>query len=552
MKVAPAFTFRENGFAFRSAPQNEGVRDYAPGSPERARIQRALKAMSSERATIPLRIAGRAIETGRLAPAITPHNHRHVLADAHLAGPAEVQAAIGAALDASHSWSRTDWTERASVFLKAADLLSGPWRDRLNAATMLNQSKTVHQAEIDSAAELVDFFRWNVAFMQRIYEEQPVSPRRTWNRVDYRPLEGFVFAITPFNFTAIAGNLPSAPALMGNTVVWKPSLTAMLSAHLVMELLREAGLPDGVINLINGDSAEIAEIVLANEHLAGLHFTGSSSVFNLVTQTIGRRIGNYRSYPRIVGETGGKNFVLAHESADIDALVAAIIRGGFEYQGQKCSAASRVYLPEAVWPSVKERLCDEIATIKVGDVADFGNFMGAVIDEKAWMRQRAAIDAAQSSNVMTILAGGTADKSEGYFVDPTLIVTADPQSPLLRDELFGPIVTVFVYPDNALTDTIDAIDRGSAYGLTGAVFARDRGVIAQASDCLRHAAGNFYINDKPTGAVVGQQPFGGARMSGTNDKAGSMWNLMRWISPRTVKENFIPPTDYRYPFLAAE
>lgn len=544
--------FKENGFALQSARENEPVLAYAPGSLERASLKRVLTAMAGERTAIPLRIAGRAVETGRLAQAVMPHEHGHVLADAHLAGASETEAAIAAALNAAHDWSRMDLTARASVFLKAADLLSGPWRSRLNAATMLGQSKTVHQAEIDSAAELIDFLRWNVAYAQRIYEEQPVSPDGVWNRVDYRPLEGFVFAVTPFNFTAIAGNLPTAPALMGNTVIWKPAPTAMLSAHLVMELLREAGLPDGVINLINGDAAEIARVALSNEHLAGIHFTGSTGVFNQITQEVGQNIGRYRTYPRIVGETGGKNFVLAHQSADMDALAAAIIRGGFEYQGQKCSAASRVFVPETLWPLLKERLCDEIATIKVGDVADFRNFMGAVIDEKAWRRHDAAITGAHASNEAAVIAGGSADKGRGYFVDPTLVVTCDPHSPLLRDELFGPIVTVFVYPDNALTETIAAIDRGSAYGLTGAVFARDRKAITQISDSLRNVAGNFYINDKPTGAVVGQQPFGGARASGTNDKAGSMWNLMRWVSPRTIKESFVPPTDYRYPFMAAE
>jgi 1-pyrroline-5-carboxylate dehydrogenase len=475
-----------------------------------------------------------------------------VLADAHLAGPAETEAAISAALAAAPGWSKTSCAERASVFLKAADLLAGPWRDRLNAATMLGQSKTVHQAEIDSAAELIDFFRWNVAFMYRIYEEQPLSPDGTWNRLDYRPLEGFVFAVTPFNFTAIAANLPSAPALMGNTVVWKASPKAMLSAHIVMELLHEAGLPDGVINLINGEAADIAATMLANENLAGVHFTGSSSVFDQITRVVAHRVGSYKNHPRIIGETGGKNFVIAHPSADIDALVTAIVRGGFEYQGQKCSAASRVFIAASIWPQVREQLCDEIATIKVGDVADFRNFMGAVIDEAAWSRHREAIEAAKASSDTTLLAGGATDKSEGYFVHPTLLTTTNPRSQLLKEELFGPIVTVLAYPDDTFTEILDVIDAGCVYGLTGSVFARDRRAIAIASDRLRNAAGNFYINDKPTGAVVGQQPFGGGRMSGTNDKAGSMWNLARWVSPRTIKESRVPPTDYRYPFMAAE
>ncbi|MEZ0168070.1 L-glutamate gamma-semialdehyde dehydrogenase [Microvirga sp. TS319] len=542
----------EHGYARPPAPGNEPVRDYAPGSPERASLARTLSQLSGERIGLPLVIGGRAVETGRLAPVVMPHNYHHVLADAHMGGSAEVDASIQAALKAAPEWSRRSPTERAAVFLKAADLLAGPWRNRLNAATMLGQSKTVHQAEIDSAAELIDFWRWNVEFMYRIYAEQSVSPSGVWNRIDYRPLEGFVFAITPFNFTAIAGNLPSAPALMGNTVVWKPAATAMYSAHFVMELLREAGLPDGVINLVYGDGAEIANVVLSSPHLAGVHFTGSTGVFNNIVQTIGERTGIYRTYPRVVGETGGKNFVLAHASADRDALAAAIIRGGFEYQGQKCSAASRIYIPESLWPSLRERLCDEIATIRVGDIANFSNFMGAVIDEKAWSKHAVAIDEARSRPDTTILTGGGLDKDHGYFVEPTLVVTTDPRSRLLRDELFGPIVTAFVYPDNGFRDMITAIDESSLYGLTGALFARDRSVIAEASDELRNAAGNFYINDKPTGAVVGQQPFGGARASGTNDKAGSMWNLIRWVSPRAIKETFAPPTDYRYPFLVAE
>ncbi len=531
-------------------PENEPVFDYAPGSQERASLKSALADTARDRIAIPLRIGGRAVETGRTAQAVMPHDHRHVLAHAHLAGVAETDAAITAALDAAHDWSRASWTDRASVFLKAADLLSGPWRSRLNAATMLGQSKTAHQAEIDSAAELIDFLRWNVSFAGRIYEEQPVSPDGVWNRVDYRPLEGFIFAATPFNFTAIAANLPSAPAMMGNTVVWKPSPAAMLSAHLVMELFREAGLPDGVINMINGDAGQIADVVLANEHLAGVHFTGSTRIFNAINTAVNDRVSGYRTYPRIVGETGGKNFVLAHQSADLDALATAIIRGGFEYQGQKCSAASRIFVPQDLWPALRERLRDEIATIRVGDVADFSHFMGAVIDEKAWSRHAAAINAAQASNTEEILAGGGTDNGRGFFVDPTLIETTDPASPLLRDELFGPIVTVFAYPDDRMDDTLDIIDRGSAFGLTGAVFAQDRKAVTAVSNRLRNTAGNFYINDKPTGAVVGQQPFGGARASGTNDKAGSMWNLMRWTSPRTLKETFVPATDYRYPFMA--
>lgn len=539
----------EHSVARPPVPVNERVRDYAPGSPERASITLELQRMSRERIDMPLFIGADEVRTGNLRAAVMPHNHAHVLGEAHLAGPTQVRAAIAAAKRAASDWAQRHWSERAAVFLKAADLLAGPWRDRLNAATMLGQSKTVHQAEIDSAAELIDFWRFNVEFMLRIYSEQPLSAAGTWNRMDYRPLEGFVYAITPFNFTAIAGNLPSAPALMGNTVVWKPASTAMYSAHFVMQLLREAGLPDGVINLVNGDGAQVSEIALADPDLAGVHFTGSTAVFNGVMQSVAGRIGQYRNYPRIVGETGGKNFVLAHPSADVAALATAVIRGGFEYQGQKCSAASRVFVPRSLWPALRERLCDEIATLRVGDVADFGNFMGAVIDEKAWRKHTAAIDEARAQSGNQILTGGRTDKTRGYFVDPTLIVTADPDSRLLREEFFGPIVTAYVYEDGEYADLIARIDATSHYGLTGCVFARDRSAVAQAMLGLRNAAGNFYINDKPTGAVVGQQPFGGGRASGTNDKAGSIWNLIRWVSPRAIKETLVSPVNYRYPFL---
>lgn len=543
-------TLVEHSAARPPAPVNERVRDYAPGSPERASLARTLQRMSSERIELPLSIGAQSIATGRLRNAVMPHRHGHVLAQAHLAEPAEVRAAIEAAQAAALDWAHRPWPERAAIFLKAADLLAGPWRDTLNAATMLGQSKTLHQAEIDSAAELIDFWRFNVEFMLRIYAEQPLSSPGAWNRVDYRPLEGFVFALTPFNFTAIAGNLPSAPALMGNTVVWKPASSAMYSAHFVMQLLREAGLPDGVINLVNGDGAQIADIALSDPGLAGVHFTGSTAVFNGIMQTVAGRIGDYRNYPRIVGETGGKNFVLAHTTADVDALAAAIIRGGFEYQGQKCSAASRVFIPKSLWPSLRERLCDEIATIRVGDVADFGNFMGAVIDEKAWRKHASVIEEARAQSSCQIVAGGGASMDVGYFVDPTLIVTTDLDSRLLREEFFGPIVTAYIYEDGDYDAMLARIDADSRYGLTGCVFARDRTAITRASLRLRNAAGNFYVNDKPTGAVVGQQPFGGARASGTNDKAGSAWNLIRWSSPRTIKETFAPPVDYRYPFLS--
>lgn len=539
----------EHSAANPPAPVNERVRDYAPGSAERASLTRALQRMSRERIELPLFIGANEVRTGTLRTAVMPHDHSHVLGDAHLAGSAEIQAAVTAATKAAPEWASRHWSERAGVFLKAAELLAGSWRDTLNAATMLGQSKTVHQAEIDSAAELIDFWRFNVEFMLRIYREQPLSGGGAWNRVDYRPLEGFVYAVTPFNFTAIAGNLPSAPALMGNTVVWKPAATAMYSAHFVMRLLREAGLPDGVINLVNGDAAEVSDIVLADPALSGVHFTGSTGVFNAIMQRVAGQGGRYRNYPRIVGETGGKNFVLAHPSADVTALATAIIRGAFEYQGQKCSAASRVFVPKSLWPALRERLVDEIATLRVGDVADFRNFMGAVIDDKAWRKHTAAIEETRTQADCEVLTGGKTNKELGYFVDPTLVLTRNFDSRLLHEELFGPIVTAFVYDDADFAAMISRIDAASHYALTGCVFARDRAAIAQATLGLRHAAGNFYINDKPTGAVVGQQPFGGGRASGTNDKAGSIWNLIRWVSPRAIKETFAPPHDYRYPFL---
>jgi 1-pyrroline-5-carboxylate dehydrogenase len=539
----------EQGSPVSPLPANERVRDYAPGSPERASLAATLQRMSGERIDMPMFIGGREVRSGRTANAVKPHDHAHVLGTAHLGGAEELQAAIDAAQCAARDWGNRPWTERAAVFLKAAELLAGPWRDTLNAATMLGQSKTVHQAEIDSACELIDFWRFNVAFMLRIYQEQPLSAPGTWNRLDYRPLEGFVFAVTPFNFTAIAGNLPSAPALMGNTVVWKPSAHSMLAAHYVMQLLREAGLPDGVINLVYGDAAQLAAQALGDRALAGVHFTGSTAVFNGILQTVAANAGRYRNYPRIVGETGGKNFVLAHPGADMEALAAAIIRGGFEYQGQKCSAASRVFVPQSLWPALRQRLADEMATLRVGDIADFGNFMGAVINEAAWQKHTDAIAQARSDASCEIVSGGRTDRERGWFVHPTLIVTKDVSHRLMREELFGPIVTAHVFRDEAFDDTIRLIDESSHYGLTGCIFSRDRAAIARAANGLRHAAGNFYINDKPTGAVVGQQPFGGARASGTNDKAGSAWNLVRWVSPRAIKETFAPPRDYRYPFL---
>jgi 1-pyrroline-5-carboxylate dehydrogenase len=528
---------------------NEPVKDYAPGSPEREELRRRLDQMQSERIELPLVIGGEEVETGETAEVVMPHKKSHVLAHVHQGSPSEVERAIEAAGDAWQDWSRLPWEERAAVFLRAAELLSGPWRATLNAATMLGQSKTAHQAEIDAACEVIDFYRFNVEFMARIYEEQPVSSQGVWNRMEYRPLEGFVLAVSPFNFTAIGANLPASAALMGNTVVWKPAGTAAYSAHFLMKLLVEAGLPPGVINLVHGPGATIGNAALASPELAGVHFTGSTAVFNSMWNTIGGNIGEYRNYPRIVGETGGKDFIVAHPSADVDAVATAIVRGSFEYQGQKCSAASRVYAPANLWPELRERLADEVGQIKMGDVADFENFMGAVIDASSLKTQREAIEEARSHERTEVLVGGGVSDDEGYFVEPTVIETKDPDFRLLKDELFGPVVTAYVYPESQWSDTLDLVDRTAPYGLTGAVFADDREALVEAREALRYAAGNFYVNDKPTGAVVGQQPFGGARASGTNDKAGSMWNLIRWVSPRTIKETFVPATDYRYPFM---
>ncbi|HKB95092.1 MAG TPA: L-glutamate gamma-semialdehyde dehydrogenase [Gaiellaceae bacterium] len=536
-------------------PYNEPVRNYAPGSPEREGLRLRLQEMESQQIEIPLVIGGEEIRTGSTFEAVEPHKRSHVLATVHKGGAREVERAVAAAADAWTDWSRTPWEERAAVFLRAAELLAGPWRATLNAATMLGQSKTAHQAEIDAACEVIDFWRFNAKFMTRIYEEQPVSSPGVWNRLEYRPLEGFVFAVTPFNFTAIGANLPSSVALMGNTVVWKPASTAAYSAHWLMKLYEEAGLPPGVINLVYGSGADIGDPALAHRDLAGIHFTGSTAVFNDMWKAVGQNIadGTYRNYPRIVGETGGKDFILAHPSADVDAVAAAIVRGSFEYQGQKCSAASRVFAPSNLWPELRERLASEVKTLKMGDVGDFSNFMGAVIDGSSFKTQREAIEEAKASKgKASVLVGGGYDDSDGWFVEPTIIETTDPGFRTLREELFGPVVTAFVYDEKRYGDALDMIDSGAPYGLTGAVFSRDRSAIEEAGERLRYAAGNFYVNDKPTGAVVGQQPFGGARSSGTNDKAGSMWNLIRWVSPRTIKETFVPPTDYRYPFLQSD
>jgi 1-pyrroline-5-carboxylate dehydrogenase len=531
-------------------PVNEPVRSYAPGSPERESLKRRLDEMRSERIEIPCVIGGQDVETGTLREAVMPHDKDHVLAVVHQGGTAEVEQAIEASADAWNDWHRLPWEERAAVFLRAAELLAGPWRDTLNAATMLGQSKTAHQAEIDAACELTDFWRFNPYFMVRMYEEQPFSSPGVWNRMEYRPLEGFVFAVTPFNFTAIGGNLPTSPALMGDTVVWKPAATSALSSYYIMRLLQEAGLPDGVINLVYGPPAEIADAALSSPDLAGVHFTGSTEVFQGIWKTIGNNIASYRNYPRIVGETGGKDFIVAHPTADVAAVAAAIVRGSFEYQGQKCSAASRVYAPENLWNELRERLVEEVRGIKMGDVSDFSNFMGAVIDEKALAKHREAIEEAKTA--ANVLVGGGVDDSEGYFVEPTVIETSDPNFRLMREELFGPIVTTYVYPTGKYEETLELVDKTAPYGLTGAIFAEDRAAVVKAEDVLRYAAGNLYVNDKPTGAVVAQQPFGGSRASGTNDKAGSMWNLIRWVSPRTIKETFVPPTDFRYPFMSPD
>jgi 1-pyrroline-5-carboxylate dehydrogenase len=531
-------------------PVNDPVRSYAPGSPEKAELKARLKAMAGERIEIPLVIGGKEVGSGDKAPAVMPHDHRHVLADWHKASREHVQQAIEAARLAHRDWSRWPWEDRAAVILKAAELLATSWRQTLNAATMLGQSKTVFQAEIDSAAELVDFWRFNPHYAQELYAEQPISTSAMWNQLEYRPLEGFVYAVTPFNFTSIGGNLPTAPVLMGNTVVWKPASSAIPSAWQIMKLLEAAGLPPGVINFVPGNAVTVSEAVLTHRDLAGVHFTGSTEVFNAMWKTIGESMSRYRSYPRIVGETGGKDFIVAHASADSQALAVAIARGGFEYQGQKCSAASRVYVPRSRWADVRDRTVAILRDVEMGDVSDFRNFMGAVIDKKAFDKISEYL--ADARRNATIVHGGGTNGENGYFIEPTLVEARDPGYRLLCEEIFGPVVTVWVYPDEKWEDTLRVVDETSPYALTGAVFAQDRAAVREAAAALRQCAGNFYVNDKPTGAVVGQQPFGGARGSGTNDKAGSKLNLVRWVSTRAIKETFNPPLDYRYPFMAEE
>ena len=532
-----------------AVPVNEPVRSYGPGSPEKKSLKKRLDEMLSEEIEIPILIGGKEVRTGDTAKAVCPHDHKKVLATYHQAGAEQVNAAAEAAKAAWKEWSGTSWEERASILLRAADLLAGPWRDTLNGATMLNQSKTVLQAEIDSACEMIDFWRFNPYFMRMIYSDQPWSSPGVWNRVEYRALEGFVFAVSPFNFTSIGGNLPTSPALMGNTVLWKPASTSVYSNYFIMKLLQAAGFPDGVINFLPGKASKVGDPVLAHADLAGIHFTGSTPVFQFPHLTIGDNVANYRSYPRIVGETGGKNFVFAHPSADVDTYVTALVRGAFEYQGQKCSAASRAYVPKSLWPRVQEMLVDQIKSIDQGSPLDFRNFMAAVIDEPSFDRIMRYVDHAKESSEAEILTGGKGDKSDGYFIEPTVVRTTDPRFKLIREEIFGPVLTVYVYDDLEIEKTLELVDTASPYALTGAIFAEDRKAVDHLSKALRNAAGNFYINDKPTGAVVGQQPFGGARASGTNDKAGSMVNLLRWTSLRAIKENFVPPKEYRYPHM---
>ena len=532
------------------APVNDPNKSYLPGSPERAELKERLARMAAERIDIPLIIGGREIRTGRVERTVMPHDHQHVLAEWHAADAQHLEQAVESAKTAQREWAAWPWQDRAAVFLRAAELLTTTWRATLNAATMLGQSKTAFQAEIDSASELIDFWRFNPHYAQELYEEQPMGSHAMWNRLEYRPLEGFVYAVTPFNFTSIAGNLPTAPALMGNAVVWKPASSAMLSAYYIMRLLEAAGLPPGVINFVAGDAAQISNALFESPDLAGVHFTGSTGVFNGMWKTVGERAGRYRGYPRLVGETGGKDFIVAHASADVQELAVAIARGGFEYQGQKCSAASRVYVPRSMWPEVKERVVAMMQGMRMGDVQDFRTFMGAVIDRKSFAKISGYLEDARRN--ARVVQGGGVNDSVGYFVEPTLVETDDAGYRLMCEEIFGPVVTAYAYPDAGWAEVLHTVDRTSPYALTGAVFAGDRAAIRQATAALRNAAGNFYINDKPTGAVVGQQPFGGGRGSGTNDKAGSKMNLIRWVSARTIKETFSPPRDYMYPYMTEE
>jgi 1-pyrroline-5-carboxylate dehydrogenase len=528
---------------------NEPVLEYRPGSPEREELQKALDEAYSKIVEIPMFIGGREVRSGKKVPVFPPHRINHQIGYYHQGNAEHVQMAIEAALSARENWANLCWKQRASIFLKAASLLSGPYRAKINAATMIGQSKTVHQAEIDSACEIIDFLRFNVQYMEEIYNNQPDSAEHEWNRMEQRPLEGFVFALTPFNFTAIAGNLPSAPAMMGNVVVWKASRTQVYSAHVLMEVFREAGVPDGVINLVFASGPIMGEVILSHPDFAGIHFTGSTEVFQDIWRTVGNNIHKYRSYPRLVGETGGKDFILVHPSASVKQSVTAIVRGAFEYQGQKCSAASRAYIPESLWPQIREGLEEDLGSMKMGPPEDFTNFMCAIIDEPSFDKLRDYIERAREDKDAEVIIGGKCDKSTGYFIEPTVILTTNPRYITMVEELFGPVLSVYVYRDDHWEETLDLLDSTSGYALTGSLMAGDRLVIQSATKRLSNAAGNFYINDKPTGAVVGQQPFGGARASGTNDKAGSYLNLLRWVSPRVIKENFLPPEDYPYPFM---
>lgn len=531
---------------------NEPIKSYAPGSPERKELQAMLKELRGQKTNIPMYIGGKEVESNVTVRIYPPHDHQHVLGQFHKSDKSHVTQAIDAALAAKEKWAALSWEHRASIFLRAAELIAGPYRAKMNAATMLGQSKNAFQAEIDSACEIIDFLRFNVQYMTEVYSEQPISGPGVWNRLEWRPLEGFVYALTPFNFTAIAGNLPSSCAMMGNVVVWKPSNTAVYSANVLMEVFKKAGVPDGVINLIYPSGPDAAEVVFNHKDFAGIHFTGSTEVFQNIWQTIGQNIHKYRSYPRIVGETGGKDFIMAHKSAEAKSLAVAISRGAFEYQGQKCSAASRAYIPTNLWKEVKEFVLDDLKSMKMGPTEDFTNFINAVIDEKSFDKLAKYIDAAKKDSNVEVIAGGNYDKSKGWFIEPTIIVTKDPNYVTMCEELFGPVLTIYVYDEDKFEETLEIVDKTSIYALTGAILATDRYAIELASKKLSNAAGNFYINDKCTGAVVGQQPFGGARGSGTNDKAGAKINLLRWVSPRTIKETFVPPVDYKYPFLQAD
>lgn len=531
---------------------NEPIFDYKVGSPERAALKEALEEMAGKQLEIPLIIGGKEVRTGDLGKVVMPHNHSHVLATYHKAGPKEVQLAINAAMAAQEEWQALRWEERCAIFLRAAELLAGKYRPLINSGAMLSGGKNVYQAEIDSACELIDFLRYNVSYAEEIYRRQPESSSGVWNFVQHRPLEGFVFAVTPFNFTAIAGNLSTAPAIMGNTVVWKPASSLVYTPYLIMQILEEAGLPPGVINFVPGSGANVGDTCLADPNLAGIHFTGSTRVFQQMWQTIGENISRYKSYPRIVGETGGKDFIFAHASAEVKSLTTALVRGSFEYQGQKCSAASRAYIPRSLWATVSSELKAQMALIKMGAPTDFRNFFGAVIDKGAFDSIARYIDYVKESEGAEIMVGGSYDDSVGYFIEPTVIVATDPKFKTMVEEIFGPVLTIYVYEDEQFEETLELCDSSSMYALTGAIFGKDRSAISLATTKLEKAAGNFYINDKPTGAVVGQQPFGGGRASGTNDKAGSTANLMRWVSTRTIKETFVPPTEFRYPFMDAE